>query len=310
MEKEYYYSFNKYLKDIFGERVQRIPVDAGFTCPNRLNGQKGCIYCYQGSSYKEKLPLEKQIEKGIEFAKKRYKAKKFLVYFQSYTNTFDTIENLKRKYDLIKKYPEVVGIIIGTRPDCVNEDILNLINSYTDNYLVWIEYGLQSPHFKTLKWINRGHYFSDFLKALFLTKNKFPKINVCTHIILGFPTETKEEMLETAKILSTLPIDGIKIHPLHILKDTPLAEIYKKEKFPLFSLEEYADLVTDFIAYLPKNIVIQRVTGEAPEDILIAPSWCSFKEKMKVLNTIKKTFEKKGLYQGKYLESSENAFKK
>lgn len=306
---EYFYSFNKYLKDLFGCRVQRIPLNANFTCPNRLDGKPGCIYCYQGSSYKEKsLDLKEQLEKGILFAKKKYKAKKFLAYFQAYTNTFDKVENLKKKYDVIKLFPDIVGLIIGTRPDCINEEILKLINSYTDDYLVWIEYGLQSPHFETLKWMNRGHYFSDFLKALFLTKLKFPKIKVCTHVILGFPGENKEKMLETAKILSNLPIDGIKIHPLHILKGTPLAKIYEEKKFPILSLEEYADIVTDFISYLPQNVVIQRVTGEAPEDLLIAPKWCSFKEKMKVINTINDFFKKKNLYQGKNYSGTKHLF--
>ena len=248
---ERYYSFSKYLKETFGEKVFRVTVDAGFTCPNRdgSKGTGGCIYCYSGSDYdveKRKKSVEEQIREGIERVRRRYGAEKVLVYFQAYTNTYAPIEVLKPIYDTVKKFPQTVGIIIGTRPDCVPNETLNLINSYTDDYLVWIEYGLESPHFKSLRWMNRGHGVSDFIDAVLRTR-KFPKIKVCSHVILGLPTEDYEDMMETADFIASLRLDGVKIHPLHVIKGTKLEETYLSERFELLSLNEYVDLVVDFI---------------------------------------------------------------
>ncbi|MEO2069307.1 MAG: TIGR01212 family radical SAM protein [Desulfurobacteriaceae bacterium] len=297
-----YFSYSQYLRKLFGERVFRVTVDAGFTCPNRdgSKGKGGCIYCYAGSDYDESKRLKsvrEQILEGIERVKRRYKAKKFLVYFQAYTNTYAPIEKLKPLYDIIKEFPEVVGLIVGTRPDCVQDEVLELINSYTDNYLVWIEYGLESSHFKSLRWMNRGHGVSDFIDAVLRTR-KYTKIKICAHIILGLPTEDYEDIMETADFLASLKIDGVKLHPLHVIKNTPLEKIYLSEKFELLSLEEYVKLVVDFIERLPKDTVIQRITGEAPQDLLIAPSWCSHKEKMKVIELIRKEFEERDTFQG------------
>ncbi|SNR80179.1 TIGR01212 family radical SAM protein [Desulfurobacterium atlanticum] len=296
-------TFSNYLKEIFKERVFRVTVDAGFTCPNRdgTKGIQGCIYCYSGSEYnpeKRQKGIREQIEEGIERARKRYKADKFLVYFQAYTNTYAPIEKLKKIYDEIKNFPEVVGIIVGTRPDAVSYEVLKLINSYTENYLVWIEYGLESPHFKSLQWMNRGHGFSDFLNAFNLTR-KFPSINICVHIILGLPVETREEMLETADILAALKIDGVKIHPLHVIKGTPLEKLYLNYPFSLMKEEEYVDLVVDFIERLHPDTVVQRITGEAPSELLIAPSWCSQNSKNRLINRIRERFIERDTYQGK-----------
>lgn len=298
-----YFSFSKYLKQVFGKRVYRITVDAGFTCPNRdgKKGKGGCIYCFSGSEYnseKRKKSVREQIEQGIERVGKRYKAEGFLVYFQAYTNTYAPPEVLKKIYDEIINFPQVLGLIIGTRPDCVPEETLKLINSYTEDYLVWIEYGLESSHFKSLRWMNRGHGVSDFVDAVLRTR-KYPKINVCSHVILGLPTEDYEDMMETADLLASLRIDGVKIHPLHVIKGTKLEEIYLKERFKFLSLEEYVDLVVDFIERLPKNTVIQRVTGEAPEDLLIGPNWCTHREKNRVISLIRKRFEERNTFQGK-----------
>ena len=297
-----YFSYSQYLKKLFGERVFRVTVDAGFTCPNRdgSKGKGGCIYCYAGSDYDESKRLKsvkEQILEGIERVKRRYKAKKFLVYFQAYTNTYAPVEKLKPLYDIIRGFPEVVGLIVGTRPDCVQDEVLELINSYTDNYLVWIEYGLESSHFKSLRWMNRGHGVSDFIDAVLRTR-KYPKIKICAHTIIGLPTEDYEDIMETADFLASLKIDGAKLHPLHVIKNTPLEKIYLSERFKLLSLEEYVKLVVDFIERLPKDTVIQRITGEAPQDLLIAPSWCSHREKMKVIELIRKEFEERNTFQG------------
>ncbi len=296
-------TFSVYLKKVFKEKVYRVTVDAGFTCPNRDGtvGSEGCIYCYEGSEYnreKRKKSVREQIEEGIEKAKKRYKAEKFLVYYQAYTNTYASVERLKRVYDEIKNFPDVVGLIIGTRPDAVSEEIIRLINSYADRYLVWIEYGLESPHFKSLQWMKRGHGFSDFLHAFNLTKN-YSSINICVHTILGLPTETKEEMFETADILAAMGVDGVKIHPLHVIKGTLLEELYLNYPFPLFKEEEYIDTIVDFIERLHPDTVIQRVTGEAPEELLIAPVWCNQKDKNRLINRIRERFVERGAFQGR-----------
>lgn len=297
-----YYSYSKYLRNLFNERVHRVAVDAGFTCPNRdgSKGRGGCIYCYSGSDYNyaRRTKVEEQIAKGIERVRRRYKAKKFLVYFQAYTNTYAPTETLKSVYDEIKNFPEVVGLIIGTRPDCVPDETLELINSYTDNYLVWIEYGLESSHFKSLRWMNRGHGVSDFVDAVLRTR-KFPQIKVCVHTILGLPTEDYEDMMETADFLSALKVDGVKIHPLHVIKNTPLEKVYLEERFKLLTQDEYVDLVVDFIERLPEETIIQRITGEAPEELLIGPEWCSHKFKNKIIEMVRNKFKERNSYQGK-----------
>ena len=298
-----YFSFSRYLKELFGKRVYRITVDAGFTCPNRdgKKGKGGCVYCFSGSEYdmeKRRRSVREQIEEGMKRVSRRYGAEGFLVYFQAYTNTYAPAEVLKGIYDEIRSFPQVLGLIVGTRPDCVPKETLELLNSYTDDYLVWIEYGLESSHFKSLRWMNRGHGVSDFVDAVIRTK-RYPKLNVCAHVILGLPTEDYEDMMETADLLASLRIDGVKIHPLHVIRGTRLEEVYLKERFKLLSLEEYADLVVDFIERLPETTVIQRITGEAPEDLLVGPSWCSHREKNRVISLIRKRFEERDTFQGK-----------
>ncbi len=298
-----YYSFSSYLRKVFGKRVFRVTVDAGFTCPNRdgTKGSGGCIYCYSGSNYdpeKRKKSIEEQIKEGIERVRRRYKATAFLVYFQAFTNTYAPLDHLRKVYDTVKKFPEVVGIIIGTRPDCVSKDILNLINSYTDKYLVWIEYGLESSHYRSLRWMKRGHGISDFVNAVLMTK-EFPKINICAHTILGIPIEDRNDILETADFIASLKLDGVKIHPLHIIKDTELEKIYLEERFHILTLEEYSELVVEFIERLPPKTVIQRITGEVSEDLLVAPTWCSHKEKQNVIKAIREEFERRDTSQGR-----------
>ncbi|WP_456419033.1 TIGR01212 family radical SAM protein [Thermovibrio sp.] len=299
---ERYYSYSKYLRETFGEKVFRITVDAGFTCPNRdgTKGRGGCIYCYSGSEYrpeKRALSVREQIREGMERVRRRYGAEKFLVYFQAYTNTYAPPEVLKPIYDAIREFKEVVGLIVGTRPDCVPDEVLELLNSYTSDYLVWLELGLESSHFKSLRFMNRGHGVSDFIDAV-LRVRKFPKINLCAHTILGLPTEDYEDMMETADFIASLRLDGVKIHPLHVIRGTKLAEIYQEKPFKLLELEEYAKLVVDFIERLPEKTVIQRITGEAPPELLVGPSWCIQREKPKVIEAIRREFERRDTRQG------------
>ena len=304
-----YYDFKTYLINRFGEKVYKVTIDAGFFCPNRdgTKGYGGCIYCDgRGSRYRKDgkviVPIEEQIRIGKEFYKKREHAKKFFAYFQTFTNTYSDIETLKRIYSIPLKDPEIVGISIGTRPDCVDKEKLDLIESLNEyKEEIWIEYGLQSIHEKTLKLINRGHTIEEFLNAIKLTENR--DIKICVHIIVGLPYETKEMMLETAKFLSNLPIHGIKIHCLLVLKGTPLEKLYEREKFKLLTLNEYVEIVADILEILPPNLIIQRLTADGYRDIFLAPDWA--KNKLKVLNEINNELIRRDSYQGKYFSCTQ-----
>ncbi len=302
-----YYSLKDYYKKKFGGKIYKITLDAGFTCPNRdgSKGYGGCIYCDakgsgNGASLK-KLSLKEQIIKGKEFLRKRYKAEKFFLYFQAFTNTYGSPAYLKKVYDEAIQYggDDIVGIIIGTRPDCIDIEKLELISSYTKRYEVWIEYGLQSIHQKSLDFINRCHTLDDYIDAVELTK-KFP-IKITTHIILGLPVENREEMLETVKFIANFnKIDAIKIHSLYIPKDSRLAYIYKKEKFSLFNEEEYVKLLADAIEILPPDLIIARLTGETSKENLVAPLWVL--NKQKVINDLIAELKKRDSFQGKFYE--------
>ena len=304
---ERYYKFSRYLKDKFKQRVHKISVDAGFFCPNKDGkiSKEGCIYCdNKGFSFNTRVgvrDLREQIESGIEAGKKRFKAEKFILYFQAYTNTYAEVNVLKEKYDIIKNYPEIVGLAIATRPDCVNREILDLINSYTENYEVWLEYGLQSIHKKTLDYINRGHYFEEFVDAVKETRKR-EKIKICAHVIIGLPyewrkREDKNMILETARAISELKLDGVKIHPLHIIKGTKLEEIYKNGGYEPLSLDEYIDLAVSFLESLSPEIIIQRISADCPSDLLVAPDWIL--NKQGVLRKIESKLERGNSYQGK-----------
>ena len=307
MKNALYYKYSTYLKDKYGVRVHRISIDAGFTCPNRDGtlSNTGCIYCdYKGSGsgayLVHRIPIEEQVKKGIEFAKKRFKAKKFFIYFQSFTNTYAPLIILKRVYEkalsLTPYKDDIVGLIIGTRPDCVPDPVLDLISSYQDRGLeVWVEYGLQSIHYKTLKRVNRGHGIWEVFDAI--TRSRKRGLKVTLHTIIGLPGEEKDEIMETAKVISTQDVQGIKIHPLYIVKDTPLAKMYSMGKYTPLTLSEYIALVSEYITYLRKDIIIQRITGDASREDLIAPPWIL--EKTKVLSMIEDYLKTHDLYQGK-----------
>lgn len=292
-----YMKFNDYLKEKYGGRIQKIAIDAGFTCPNR-DGSKasgGCTFCNNQSFSPfamTKQTVKDQIEKSMNFYKSRFKnIKGFIAYFQAFTNTYAPVEKLREVYDQAMEYTEIIGMSIGTRPDCADEDVLDLIASYTlEKPEIWIEYGIQTAHFKTLRAINRAHGVADFVDAVLRTKKR-SGIKVCAHVILGLPGEDYEDMMETAKLIAALPIDGIKIHPLHIVKHTVMEKQYLKGEIKALDLNEYAKLALDFLSYLPKDIIVHRITGEATEDELIAPYWCSPNYKMQVLDTIKQEFE-------------------
>jgi len=266
-----YNAFVDYAKQIFGSRIQKVIVDAGFTCPNRdgSKGYGGCIYCNNESFKPRYSDPEKniinQVETGINFLSKRYKVDKFIVYFQPYSNTYAPLEHLKFLYEQALSHPQVIGISIGTRPDCVDEEKIEYLEQLARDYYVTIEYGLESPHDKTLKWINRQHDFNKWVDAVNMTAGK--GIHICSHIILGFPTESKTEMLETAYILSQYPIDYLKIHHLHIVENTILEKKYRDKPFYLFTYKEYLQLVIDFLQHLKPEIKIQTTISQRNLDL-------------------------------------------
>ncbi|MGM0442158.1 MAG: TIGR01212 family radical SAM protein [Elusimicrobiota bacterium] len=297
-----YFNYSRYLKERFDAKVYKVSVDAGFGCPN-LDGKEsetGCIYCdNRAFSYntggKEKT-IEKQIEDGMKFMESRYGAEKFIVYFQARTNTYTKPEILREKLEVVRKFDRVVGIAIGTRPDYVNAAILDVIAEYSEDYEIWMEYGLQSIHDETLNKINRNHSYQNFIQAVELTRH-YEKFKICAHIILGLPGESKENMMETAKELARLKLEGLKIHPLYVIKGTKLEEMYNDGAFSPLSSYEYIDILSRVLSLLHPDTVIQRVTGTCPEEYLVAPEWIN--EKNKLLKSLDTKLEKDGLWQGK-----------
>ena len=298
-----YNAFSEELKRVFGCRVHRISVDAGFSCPNRdgTAGNGGCIYCGgKGSGahgIQSGVPVAEQIEAGKEVMTRKYKAKKFLAYFQAYSNTYAPAETLQRLYDEALAVDDVVGLIVGTRPDCLPPETIALLGEYARKTYFWLELGLQSPLDRTLKFLGRGHDFASFTEAVRACKRE--GIRVSAHVILGLPGESREEMLGTARILNDLGIDGVKIHLLHVMKETPLAELYARGEVPLLERDEYVGLVCDFLERLRPEISIQRLTGDGGRDHLIAPLWSL--QKFEVLNAIDYELERRGSRQGSAL---------
>ncbi len=295
-----YNSFGAYLKRVFGCSVYKVNVDAGFTCPNRDGtiGTGGCIYCnndsFRPAICKPDMGISEQVRRGISYVSSRYGAKRFLVYFQPYTNTYANTDQLERLYKEALNEPFVVGLAIGTRPDCIDDDKLALLKELSQDKFILIEYGLQSVYDKTLEFIKRGHDYQTFLNALYKTKEL--GIHAGAHIIVGFPTESREEMLSMASIISDLPVGFLKIHQLQIVRDTLLAEQFKRRPFYTFSYEDYLDFVVDFLERLSPEIVIQRLFATAPEDILIAPLWNQSRQQ--IISDIQKRMEERDAFQG------------
>ena len=298
-----YTAFSEYLKDKYGEKVYKITVDAGFSCPIRDGtiSKGGCIFCDESGSFSKahssELDIKNQIITGISALNTRFGAQKFLAYFQAFSNTYAPTEKLKKIYDSAFCDERILGISIGTRPDCVDNEKLDLIASYKNP---WLELGLQSTHDITLKKINRGHDYKCFLNAYELAKQK--GIKVCVHMVLGLQDETKEMMLESAKRLAKLEIDGIKLHMLTVLDDAPLSKIYKEKPFELLDMRSYCELVCDFLELLPPKTTIHRLAGSGYSKTLIAPKWVN--NKFETLNLIDEIFEQRKSKQGAkfYLE--------
>jgi len=300
-----YRDFNTYLREIFGERVQKIPLDAGLSCPNRDGtlSYEGCLFCDArgsgtGARIQQGLTITEQIERARAFLSSRYKARKFIAYFQSFTNTYAPIDHLKSLYDEALSREDVVGLSVATRPDCVNEKVLDLLDGYGSRHLVWMEYGLQSAHDRTLMRINRGHDVACFEKSVRMAHAH--SLNICAHVILGLPGEDRGMMLKTARFLARLPIQGVKIHLLYVVAGTPLAALYQEGRVRCLEPAEYTDLVVDVLERLPPDLVIQRLTGDPVPSELVAPDWAIHKSQN--LKRIWQRLQERETWQGRLYE--------
>jgi uncharacterized protein len=295
-----YNAFSDALKRVFGCRVQRISVDAGFSCPNRDGAldTKGCIFCggHGSGSYGilRKLSIAGQIEDGKEVMRRKYKASQFMAYFQAYSNTYAALDDLRRLYDEALAVPDVVGLIIATRPDCLPDEVLGYLAELSSHTYLWLELGLQSMHDRSLTLINRHHDHSCSVDAILRARSQ--GVRVCAHVILGLPGETREEMLAMAAELNRLGVDGVKLHLLHVMKGTELADMYGRGEVRMLERDEYAGLVCDFLELLNPRILIHRLTGDGGHDNLIAPLWSL--KKFEILNLIDAELERRGTRQG------------
>jgi len=275
-------TLNAHLRKVFGERVQKIPLDAGFTCPNRdgTKGRSGCIYCDPRGSGTGAWALGKsvsvQMAEGMKWARRRYCAKRFIAYFQAFSNTYAPLHVLGERYRESLLGPEVVGLAIGTRPDCVDEERLSLIRQVADGRMIWMEYGLQSASDETLRRINRGHTVDDFVKAVELTQKH--GIPVCTHVMFGLPGEGEREMERTMGLLADLGVEGVKFHQVYVVPGTVLHRLYESGRYQPISQEEYAGMVARAIRMLPEGTVIHRLTGDPSTGISVSPAWSRDKQ--------------------------------
>lgn len=296
-----YNSFNQALKDAFDARVYKIGLRLDFTCPNRDGAVAvgGCAYCNNDShtpqDYRPRTSVTEQLEKGAAALSRRHRAEKFIAYFQSYTNTYGSVAKLERLYREALDFPGVVGLSISTRPDCVPDDVLDLIADLSRQTYLWLELGLESMHDRTLKWVNRGHGVAEFIDAVARCKER--NLRICAHLILGFPGESREDMLRATALLNRLGIDGVKLHNLHVIKNTALEKIYNAGEFSLFSQNEYVALVVEFLERLSPDIIVHRLTGETYRAITVAPEWSV--DKIGVHNAIHRELEARDTWQGR-----------
>ncbi len=274
MEKERYRHLNTYLKEKFGKRTLKICVDAGFTCPNR-DGSKsydGCIFCSKRGSgeHLKELDIPSQVKDFLN-SYRGMRADSFIVYFQNFTNTYDTVENLRKKYDMALIDKRIVGIQIATRPDCINEEIAKLLKEYAKNYYVCVELGLQTSNDNTGKLINRCYNSSSFTNAVNIL-NKY-NIDIVAHIMIGLPKESISDLKNTVSFINNHNIQGLKIHSTYILEDTKLEEMYRNNLYTPLTLDEYLESLTFVITHIRPDIVLHRISGDAPKDMLVAPLW-------------------------------------
>lgn len=304
MEIKRYRDYPSFFKTLFRERVQKLSIDGGFTCPNRdgRKGTGGCTFCnnrsfnpaYCASAHS----VTRQIEDGRRFFSHKYAGQKYLAYFQAYSNTYAPLEILRRKYGEALACPDVVGLVIGTRPDTVDEEILAYLEELAKHWHVCVEYGVESANEEVLRRINRGHTFEDAEAAIRMTANR--GIHIGAHLIFGLPGETRESMLQGAVRLCELPIDILKLHQLQIIRDTPMAEEYLRDLsgFRLYSLDEYLDFVADVIGHIRPDVYLERFVNQAPEEYLIAPKWGV--KNFEFAAKLDKRLKERDIWQGKW----------
>ena len=300
-----YHSLNYFLRDKFGEKVFKISLDGGFSCPNRDGkiNSGGCLFCSERGSGDyagdRESSITKQFDNIKEMMAHKWKSGKYIAYFQAYTNTYAPINELKRKYEEALNQEDVVAIAIATRPDCLDDDVLDLLEEINNKVYLWIELGLQTSNDETAKRINRGYKLETFEDAM--KKLKERNIDVVVHDILGLPGENKEDMLKTIDYIAHSGAIGIKFHLLHLLKQTPMVKAYERGELEFLSQEDYIELITKGITMIPKEMVVHRLTGDAPRELLIGPMWSL--KKWEVLNSIDKVLEDNDLWQGKSYKS-------
>lgn len=297
-----YRALSAHLRQRFGTRVRSVTLDAGFTCPN-VDGSVttgGCVFCDNRSfSPNRRLPrasVRDQLERGIRILGQRYGAAGFLAYFQAGTNTYAPLDRLRRLYDEAAGHPGILGLTIGTRPDCVPDAVLDLLESYTDRLPVCLELGVQTIHDRSLDWMNRGHHADAFFDAVERCRGR--RLELCAHVILGLPGESHAEMMQTAAALAALPVQAVKIHNLYAVKNTPLAEWVQSGAVRLLERDEYVPLVCDFLERLPVEVVIDRLSGEAPPEYLVGPAWC--RDKPALLRAIDQELQQRDSWQGRW----------
>ncbi len=300
LDNKRYHTLNYYYRSLFHKKVFKVSLNANFSCPNFQNGS-GCIFCAHGSNDYDMTQNKSLIEQFYEvknITEKKWPNALYIGYFQANTNTYAPLTILKEKYESILNLPNVVGLAIATRSDAISNEVLDYLTELNKKTFLTVELGLQSCNEQTLKLINRGHDVKNFIDCVHRLKER--NINVVAHIINGLPNDTKEDMIKTARLLNKLNIDGIKIHMLHILKETPLETLYKTQPFPILSKEEYIDIVIEQLEHLNPNIVIHRITGDPKIEELVTPTWLI--KKFTVLNDIDKEMKKRNTYQGKKIK--------
>lgn len=300
MNGKRYNTLNNELQRVFGEKIMKLSLDGGFTCPNRDGtlGNKGCIFCsdegsgeFAGSRF---VSIKEQVESQKRLVSRKNKSNKYIAYFQNFTNTYGPVERLEKIYDEALNIDGIVGLAIATRPDCLDEDVLDLLSRLNKRTFLWIELGLQSIHEDSAKFIRRGYPLSTYNNAI--EKLKERNIKVVTHLIIGLPHEVKEDILESVKHVANTDTWGVKLHSLYIQKDTDLYKYYSNNPFSIFSKDEYVDIIVDALRLLPRDMVIHRVTGDGKKELLYEPKWSA--DKLNVLTSIDKELKNRDVFQG------------
>lgn len=296
-----YFAYNRYLRGKFGRRVQKVSIDAGFTCPN-VDGSVttgGCNFCdnrsFSPSRRLPRLNILDQIDDGIRRLQWRYDCDSFIAYFQPATNTYAPVAKLRSLYEQALSHPKVVGLAIGTRPDCVPDDVLDLLQELAGRTYLSVEYGMQTMHDRSLDWMNRGHHHAAFVDAVQRSGGR--GFEICAHVILGIPGETHDDMLSTARELARLKVHAVKIHNLYAVKRTPLGDQVLAGEVQLIGRDAYLSAVVDVLELLPPETVVERISGDAPPDFFIGPSWCLDKPAVKL--ALQAEFERRGTWQGR-----------